>query len=192
VRINIIGTSGSGKTTFGRELAKILKIPFLEMDSIFWGPDWHFPPNEEFFPRLKEVLNGNQWVLDGNYTRTMDFKWDCVEAVIWLNFSFPRTVFQAISRALNRLFSQEELWPDTGNKENLKMLFSQDSIVWWTIKSYHRHVRRNSAYMTVEKYSRIKFHRIRSPRQANGFLSLVQQDPSFITHPSLNHPGTLQ
>jgi len=192
VRINIIGTSGSGKTTFGRELANILKIPFLEMDAIFWGPDWRFPTNEEFFPRLKEVLSGDQWVLDGNYTRTMGFKWDRVEAVIWLNYSFPRTVFQAIIRALSRLIDQEELWPGTGNRENLKMLFSRDSIVWWTIKSYHRHVRRNAAYMTAEKYSRIKFHRFRSPGQANDFLSLARQDSSFISHPSTNHSGTMQ
>jgi shikimate kinase len=35
VRINVIGTSGSGKTTFGKKLAKTLSIPFLEMDAIF-------------------------------------------------------------------------------------------------------------------------------------------------------------
>ncbi|HDY8086621.1 TPA: (d)CMP kinase, partial [Vibrio vulnificus] len=33
-RINVIGTSGSGKSTFSRQLASKLKYPYLEMDAI--------------------------------------------------------------------------------------------------------------------------------------------------------------
>ena len=106
MRINVIGTSGSGKTTFGRELASVLDLPFIEMDAIYWGPDWTFPPDEEFYSKLTNLLEGDNWVLDGNYTRTMGFKWDRVQAVVWLNFSFPRTVYQAVTRALSRLIQQ--------------------------------------------------------------------------------------
>ena len=180
MRINVIGTSGSGKTTFGRQLAEAIDHPFIEMDAEFWGPDWSFPPDEEFFPRLKNILEREKWVLDGNYTRTMGFKWNRVQAVIWLNYSYPRTVFQALKRALTRLFDQDELWPGTGNRENLKMLFSKDSIVWWTISKYHRHVKRNMGYIEDEKYSRIKFHRIRSPQEAKQFLEIVEKNPAFI------------
>jgi len=184
VRINIIGTSGSGKTTFGKALAEIIEHPFIEMDSIFWGPDWYHPKDEEFFPRLKKILEGENWVLDGNYTRTKALKWERTQAVIWLNFSFPRTVYQAIDRAVSRLFSQEELWPGTGNRENLKMLLSRDSIVWWTISSYHRHHKRNTGYMEDGKFPHIKFHCIRSPRQARKFLETVQRNPGFIIEKS--------
>ena len=183
MRINVIGTSGSGKTTFGRKLADVLDLPFIEMDAVFWGPDWSFPPDEEFFPRLASLLQGENWVLDGNYTRTMGFKWDRVQSVVWLNFSFPRTLFQAVKRALGRLRDQEELWPGTGNRENLKMLLSKDSIVLWTIQGYHRHVKRNTGYINGEEFARIKFHRIRSPGEAKEFLHLVKNDPNYI----LNH-----
>jgi adenylate kinase family enzyme len=180
VRINVIGTSGSGKTTFGRQLAEVLNLPFIEMDAIFWGPGWKMPPDEDFFPRLSKALDGENWVLDGNYTRTMEFKWDRVQAVVWLNYSYPRTICQAVKRALTRLFDQKELWPETGNRENLKMLFSRDSIVWYTISKYHRHTQRNAGYMMDKNYSHIKFHRIRSPQKAKLFLSIVQDDPSFM------------
>ncbi len=180
VRINVIGTSGSGKTTFGRKLANILDHPFIEMDAVFWGPNWYFPPDEEFFPKLTEMLNQEKWVLDGNYTRTMGFKWDRVQAVVWLNFSFARTLYQAVKRATCRLFTQEELWPGTGNRENLKMLFSKDSIVLWTIRGYHRHVKRNIGYINAEEYSHIRFHRIRSPRDVKRFFQLVAEDPDYI------------
>ena len=180
MRINVIGTSGSGKTTFGRELASVLDLPFIEMDAIYWGPDWTFPPDEEFYSKLTNLLEGDNWVLDGNYTRTMGFKWDRVQAVIWLNFSFPRTVYQAVTRALSRLISREELWPGTGNRENLKMLFSKDSIVLWTISKYHRHVRRNIRYINNPEFSHIKFHRLRSPKETARFISIVEKNPQFI------------
>ena len=180
MRINVIGTSGSGKTTFGRQLANLLNIPFLEMDAIFWGPDWKMPPDEEFFSRLSDLLEGDDWVLDGNYTRTIDFKWTRVQAVVWLNFSFAQTVYQAIKRASARLLDQEELWPGTGNRENLKMLFSKDSIVLYTIRKYHRHVKRNIAYMNAEEYSDIKFHRICSPEESRFFLQQIKKDPYYI------------
>lgn len=180
MRINVIGTSGSGKTTFGRKLANVLDLPCIEMDAVYWGPNWSFPPEEEFISRLSGLLEGEKWVLDGNYTRTMGFKWDRVQAVVWLNFSFARTVYQAIKRALGRLFDQEELWPGTGNRESLKMLFSKDSIVLWTLQKYHRHVKRNVGYIYNEDFSKIKFHRIRSPREANIFFQLIKTYPDFI------------
>ena len=180
MRINVIGTSGSGKTTFGRKLAEALDHPFIEMDALFWGPNWTFPEDEQLFQKLEEKLAAESWVLDGNYTRTLDRKWERVQSVVWINYNFPRTIYQAVTRAISRLFNQEELWPGTGNRENLKMLFSKDSIVLWTLKSYYRHKKRNTAYIYDQNYSHIKFHRIRSPKEGKEFLVTVKDDPGFI------------
>ena len=96
----MIGTSWKRKNDIWSKAWLVFWIfPFIEMDAVFWGPDWGFPPDEEFFSRLSDLLEGEKWVLDGNYTRTMEFKWDRVQAVVWLNFSFARTVYQAIKRA---------------------------------------------------------------------------------------------
>jgi len=184
LRINVIGTSGSGKTTFGRELASALQIPFIELDAIFWEPDWSEPDDSELFPKLSAALAGDHWVLDGNYTRTLDIKWERVETVIWLDFSFPRTVTQAVKRAVTRIISQEEIWPDTGNRESLKKLFSRDSIVLWTIQAYSRNKKKYPRYIASEQYRSIIFHRIRSPKQAREFIRSVEQDPTYLTRPS--------
>ena len=133
-RINVIGTSGSGKSTFARKLSEGLGYPYIEMDQVFWGPNWHWPPDEVFFENLRQALGGNQWVLDGNYTRTIPIKWERVEMVVWLDYSFPLTLFQAVKRALKRSITQEELWEGTGNRESFrKSFFSKDSIILWTI-----------------------------------------------------------
>ena len=74
-RINVVGTSSSGKTTFSKSLSAILGIDHIEMDQIFWGPNWYWPNDEEFFANLKENLKKKDaWILDGNYTRTIPVK----------------------------------------------------------------------------------------------------------------------
>ncbi len=94
-------------------------MPFVELDAIFWGPDWSFPDDEVFFRKLASALEGENWVLDGNYTRTISLKWDNIDTVIWLDFSFTRILYQAVTRAVTRIFTGEELWDDTGNRETL-------------------------------------------------------------------------
>jgi adenylate kinase family enzyme len=180
VRINVVGTSGSGKTTFGRQLAGILKVPFIEMDAIFWGPDWSYLEDVDLFPALSKALEGESWVLDGGYSRTTSIKWRRVQAVVWLDFNFPRTLYQAVTRAVSRLAAKKELWPGTGNQESLGKLFSKDSIVLWTITSYSRKRRKLLAAMGAAEFQYIKFHQLRSPRKAQQFLKQVQANPEIL------------
>lgn len=53
-RINVVGTSGSGKSTFSQMLAETLEYPHLEMDAIYWKPNWQESSDDEFFTNLAE------------------------------------------------------------------------------------------------------------------------------------------
>ena len=173
-RINVIGTSGSGKSTFSKNLAQALSYPHVEMDKVFWGPNWHWPRDEVFFENLRREISGDKWVLDGNYTRTLPIKWERIEMVVWLDFSLPITLYQAVLRAFRRALSGEEIWEGTGNRESFrKSFFSRDSIILWTIKTHSSVRLKYEFYLKDPKYSHIKFVRLKSRREANIFLKQV-------------------
>ena len=169
-KINVIGTSGSGKSTFSRLLANKVGYPYLEMDAIFWKPNWQESTDDEFFLKLKRSLAQETWVLDGNYSRTTEIKWSNVDHVIWIDYPFSRTMYQAIRRAFIRSATKTELW-GTGNTETFaKSFFSRDSIILWTLKTYKRKRVRYSKMLHDPRYRHIKFIRLTSPKMAKKFI----------------------
>ena len=73
-RILIIGCSCSGKST-------------IHLDQLWWREGWVNVTREEFDRQLEEVLSRNQWIIDGNYSRTMDQRIARCDSLIYLNFS---------------------------------------------------------------------------------------------------------
>jgi adenylate kinase family enzyme len=171
-RVNIVGTSGSGKSTFGRKLAAALELPFYEMDQLYWLPDWQEPEDAEFLPQVEAVVSQRQWVLDGNYSRTNFLKWNRSQLVVWLDMSRLRTFCQIVSRSLRRSLSQQEVWQGTGNRETLSRSFlSRDSVILWSLTSYGTNRKRYAAAMQSPKYDHIWFLRLTSPAESQQVLS---------------------
>lgn len=170
-RINVVGTSGSGKTTFARRLAQALGLPYFEMDALYWKPGWVEPPYEEFMEKVEAVTRQPRWVLDGNYSRTQPIKWKQVQQVIWVDPPFLRTLCRLTARTIRRSFTREELWPGTGNRESLVQAFSSPkSIIWWSIRQHPRNRARYGAVMKDPEYRHIAFVRLRSDAEAQRFL----------------------
>ncbi|KDM89887.1 shikimate kinase [Photobacterium galatheae] len=186
-RINVIGTSGSGKSTFSQKLADALGYPYIEMDALFWQPNWAESTDEAFFATLEQALASPQWVLDGNYHRTVPIKWRQVDTIIWVDYSLTRTLFQAVKRAITRCLSQQELWPGTGNRETFQKTFlSRDSIVWWTMKTYSKNRARYLAVMADPNFAHIRFVQLRTPAQANQLIQQLKEKKTLVTEPRSN------
>ncbi len=175
-RFNVIGCSGSGKSTFARELAKRIEANYVELDAVYWKPNWTEPEDEELFRELDKALASEKWVLDGNYHRTIPIKWARVQTVIWLDIPFPTTLFQAFKRAIKRIWTKEEMWPGTGNRESIsKTFFSRESILLWTITSYGPLRKRYLKTIQDPRYSSIHFVQLRSRAEAEIFLNQFQK-----------------
>lgn len=176
-RINVIGTTGSGKSTFSEALANKTGYPCIQMDQLFWKPNWVESTDEEFLPKIRNAVSGDSWVLDGNYSRTNDIKWDKADTIIWVDYSFSRTLLQLFKRTVIRIFSNRELWVGTDNKESFKKSFaSRDSIFLWFFTNYARNKIRYSQLVDIQKTNKIDLIRLRSPKQAAKFIESISSE----------------
>ena len=170
MRINIVGTSGCGKSTVGKHIAERLNVPYIQLDELFWKPNWAESTDEELYPKLEKALSADEWVLDGNYNRTTPIKWKRVQMVVYLDLPFHIVLYRIIRRSLLRGIRNEELWH--GNKETLwKHLFTRDSMILWTIKRFSMNRKRYTELFEKPEYSHIKFVRLCSDKEVEDFVT---------------------
>lgn len=89
-KIIVIGCSGSGKTTFAERLRDKIGLPLFYLDAIWHKPDRTHISREDFDARLGEILAFDRWIIDGNYSRTLERRIEACDAVIW--FDLPTEV----------------------------------------------------------------------------------------------------
>ena len=172
LRVNVVGLSGSGKSTIARRLADAMRVEYLEMDRLFHGPNWTEPADTEFRKKVSEAVAGERWVLDGNYhSKTHDLKWARATSIVWVNTPFARNMLQSTSRAIQRAWTQEEIWPGTGNRESFrKSFFSSQSIILWALTNYHGVQRRYSSIRAEKAWKHLCFVELRSRQDAELFV----------------------
>ena len=170
MRINVVGTSGCGKSTVGKRIAERLSVPYIQLDELYWKPNWAESTDEELFPKLEKALSPDEWVLDGNYNRTTSTKWKRVQMVVYLDLPFCILLYRIMRRSLLRGIKNEELWH--GNKETLwKHLFTRDSMILWTIKRFSMNRKRYTELFEKPEYSHIKFVRLNSKKEVEDFVT---------------------
>jgi adenylate kinase family enzyme len=177
-RINVIGTSGSGKSHFSKCLADRLAVPYIEMDALFWLPNWTPSSTEDFLELLAQHLSGDTWVLDGNQSATNALKWQYVDTIIWLDYSFFRTFKQIVLRSFQRAYSKKELWKNTGNKETFRRNFlSKDSVILWMLKNYLNTKKKYSKLFNSQcpEHEHISMIRLTSPKDTARFLASIDK-----------------
>ena len=71
-KVIVIGCPGSGKTTFAERLRDKTAMPLFYLDAIWHKPDRTHISREEYDARLAEILALESWIIDGNYSRTIE------------------------------------------------------------------------------------------------------------------------
>ena len=167
-RVNVKGTSGSGKTTFAQELAGRLGVPFVELDALHHGPDWYQPTAEEFRARVLEAIAElpNGWVIDGNYESKLGgLVLDTADEIVWLDPPLRVALRRLWRRTVTRIRDDVELW--SGNRESWRGGFwGRESLFAWTLRSWVRHRRRWPRKFAGDP----RFVRLRSAEEAGRWL----------------------
>ena len=168
--VALVGASGSGKTTLASIVSEALEIPHLELDSIYHQANWTALPNDSFRRQVASYVEGENWVIDGNYSAVSDLLNARATHVIWLDYPRWFVMLRLFRRTLWRAITSQELW--NGNRESAKTWLNPDPkeniLVWaWTT-----HARTRQRYETLfnEQTDTVKI-RIGSPLQASRVLN---------------------
>jgi adenylate kinase family enzyme len=168
MRVSVIGSSGAGKTTFGRALAGRLGVPFLELDSIFHQTGWTELPEAEFQARVRAAVAAEAWVIDGNYGAVRPIVLERATTVAWLDYSRARVMRQVIRRSAVRAVTRRELW--NGNREDVREWIRPDHPIRWSWSQHGRKRAEYGARLREPEYRRLDVQRFATPAAARAWL----------------------
>ena len=118
----VIGSGGSGKSVFSRRLAARTGLPVIHLDREYWGPGWQPMPEEQWEARVRELVGGDRWILDGNFGGTMQLRLAAADAVVFLDLPRIVCVLNVIRRwATYRGAARPDMTP--GNPEKIDRKF---------------------------------------------------------------------
>jgi adenylate kinase family enzyme len=168
-RIAIIGSPGSGKTTFSRQLAAILNRPVVHLDRLLWHPDWQFMPYEERRVIHDGIVAADQWIIDGMWRSHVEERLARATTVIFLDYRRTISMWRAFTRFLKKRGTQRSDIAD-GCLEKLDTDFV--SYIW----NFNKEVK---PYLLTlfNKYTE-NFHLVvlKSPKAAKVYIKSLRED----------------
>ena len=175
-RILILGRTGSGKTTLARELAAALGMPHVELDSLYFGPDFSRAPLSLLRERTSAAIAGDRWVTDGNKRAVRDLVWPRADTIIWLDYPFYVSLWRLAKRARTRTSALSAQAAQTGRRAGLpKQMLAAARGVLTALRS-HRGQRRQYPRMFAQPANQhLAVARLRSPRATRQWMARVTE-----------------
>ncbi|MEN0005725.1 MAG: DNA topology modulation protein [Bacteroidota bacterium] len=99
-RIMVIGCCGAGKSTFAKQLQAKTGLPLIHLDKEYWKPNWVETPSEMWKVKKQQLVQQEEWIIDGNYGGTMEMRMERADTVIFLDRSRWLCLYRVIKRTL--------------------------------------------------------------------------------------------
>lgn len=157
-RIMVIGCPGSGKSTFARALHQKTGVPLYHLDMLYWNADKTTVEKSVFLERLAAVLKKDEWIIDGNFSSTMELRLALCDTVVFLDF--PMAVCLDGVRARRGKPRSDMPWVET----------EEDAEFIAFIKSFNEQ-RRPQVMALLQRYSDKNVLIFQSRAKADAFLA---------------------
>ncbi|MBS5130771.1 MAG: adenylate kinase [Lachnospiraceae bacterium] len=138
-KIVVIGCPGAGKSTFARRLKEMTGLPLYYLDQIWHKADRTTVSKEEFDAKLREIIQQDSWIIDGNYLRTMECRLDACDTVFFLDY--PLEICLEGAKARIGTVREDMPWVETEFDEEFRQWildFPKDQIpvIYELLKKY--------------------------------------------------------
>ena len=168
-KVIIIGCPGSGKSTFGRKLKNITKLPLYHLDMMFWNEDKTTVSKEVFLKRLLDVMSTPEWIIDGNYSSSMEMRIKSCDTVFFLDYTTDVCLAGIESRKGKP--RSDMPWTENDNQDEEFITF---------INNYNSESR-PKVIKLLEKYHKKDIIIFRSREESEEYLSVLE----WIFYPDL-------
>ena len=168
-KVIVIGCPGSGKSTFSRALHEATKLPLIHLDMLFWNADRTTVTHEVFDQRLEKVMDGECWIIDGNYSRTMELRMAACDTVFFLDY--PTEVCLESIRNRRGKPRPDMPW--------IEQVDDPDYEEFLAFISNFNYDRRPQVMSLLDKYSEKNIYRFTSRGQADAFLKTIQEEAQW-------------
>jgi adenylate kinase family enzyme len=165
----VIGVSaGVGKSTFARRLGELLGINATHLDCYYWKPGWIEAPAEEFSAAQQEIVQRDRWIIEGNYTSTIDIREPHADTVIYLELPLRVCLYRVVKRRIQYHGKTREDLTE-GCPEKIDWAF-----IKFILTTYGR--RKKKMLERMQRYASEgkTVHHLKSSAQIEGFLSTFQ------------------
>lgn len=99
-KVLVIGPGGAGKSTVANQLGKLLHIEVIHLDKLYWQAGWIETPKSEWRETVEELLGHDSWIMDGNYSGTLDLRFQACDTVIFLDMKRSLCIWRVLKRAI--------------------------------------------------------------------------------------------
>lgn len=172
-RTIVVGGNASGKSTLARLLGAYLEAPVVELDDLFWKPNWERVSDAEFCDSLTAHVSKESWVVDGNYLGLAgSIAWPNATCVVWLDLPRHLLLGRLIKRTAGRIIRRDRLW--AGNRETLaRAIRPETSIIAYALRSHEK--KRRACIETKTRFLRpeSQFVRLSTPADVDTFVATL-------------------
>jgi adenylate kinase family enzyme len=165
-RVVVVGSGGSGKSTFSRELGEITGLPVIHLDALYWKPNWITTPSDEWADIVRREVEKPVWIMDGNFGGTRETRMKGADTIIVLDL--PRWLcMYRIFKRLAIFYNKRR--PDMAEGCNEKVDLEFISWVW----NYKR-TSRVRLLKELEQHSAKNVVILKSRREVTEFLDKMR------------------
>ncbi len=169
-RIIIIGNCGSGKSYFAKKLADKTNLPLVHLDKIYWLGNRETVSRSEFDDLLQAELNKEEWIIDGNYHRTIRHRLDYCDTVFYFDIPTRICLKGVISRTYkNRGKTRDDMSENRPERFDLMFLKLCKNVLSFNRKHrkyYHRLLRLTD---------NVDVHIFKSREEAQKFIDNIKE-----------------
>ena len=160
-KVIVIGCCGSGKSTFAGHLHACTGIPLFHLDQLNWNTDKTTVEKTVFLKRVKELIQKDTWIIDGNYGSSMEMRMQACDTVFFLDYPVDVCI-QGIYDRVGRVRTDMPWVEDEVDEYLIEF-----------VKNYEKEDRPEVLNL-LSKYKRKDIHIFRSRLDANRYLESLK------------------